>query len=194
MTFSLLSLLLAVGLCWVVGAYSRLQRLRSQVVQAFGALDVHGVRLLALLGEFQAAWVPPLGSTPLNPCAAESAALQAATVQMGACLAVARSQPLDAAAMAALSSALEVQQAAWRAWVQCAAVAWGEEASGLAPWLARWVDQQGQQALATRVFNFSVQHYNQAITQCPACLLAWGLGYRPAGPLPEPQEVLPHEA
>ena len=41
-------------LFWALGAYNRLTRLRSSVVQAFGAVDAHLVRLIALLGEFDA--------------------------------------------------------------------------------------------------------------------------------------------
>lgn len=186
MTFSLLSLFLALGVCWVVGAYSRLQRLRAQVVQAFGALDVHMVRLLALLGECQATWVPSQ-SAPAD----DGAALQAATVQFGTCLAVVRAQPLDAQAMAAMSAALAVLQATWQARSQLGDEA--GEASGAASWQARWADHHAQQALATREFNLAVQAYNQAIAQCPACVLAWGLAYRPAGTLPEGQKVLSDE-
>lgn len=191
-TFTLLSLLCAaVGLCWVVGAYGRLQRLRAQVVQAFGALDVHAVHSLALLGEWQASW-RPAAAVPDLP-AAESAALQAATVQMGACLAVARSQPLDAPAMAALSAALDVLQATWQAWLH-ALGAEEDQAASVPPWQARWSAHQAQQDLAIHVFNRAVQQYNLAIAQCPACLLAWGLAYRPAGLLPEASKLLSYDA
>lgn len=191
-TLTLLSLFLAVGLCWAVGAYGRLQRLRSQVVQAFGALDVHAVRLLALLGEFQAASASP-GVPWSDDRTAERAALQAATVQMGACLAVARAQPLDEQAMAALSSAMDVLQVTWHACVGVPELGEGDSA-GFAPWRARWAAHQAQQDLAIHVFNRAVQQYNLATVQCPACLLAWGLAYRAAGQLPPTQEMLPYEA
>lgn len=195
MTFSLLSLCLVVGVCWTVGAYSRLQRLRSQVVQAFGALDVHAVRLLALLGECQAAPGSAQAAAPSRPdgAPAPGAALQAAAVQFGACLAVARAQPLDAPAVAALSAAWAVLQTTWRAWSQ-PGEGHSPDGLGTVSWQARWADHQAQQAPALRVFNLAVQAYNQAIAQCPACLLAWGLAYRPAGTLPEPPEVLSHES
>ncbi|KAB2899823.1 MAG: LemA family protein, partial [Burkholderiaceae bacterium] len=41
----------ALLLFWTVGAYNRLVRLRSCVIQAFGGLDAHLVRLMAMLGE-----------------------------------------------------------------------------------------------------------------------------------------------
>ena len=46
---------LALVLFWAVGAYNRLVRLRSTAIQAFGALDAHLMRWVAMLGEFDAA-------------------------------------------------------------------------------------------------------------------------------------------
>ncbi|WP_440106581.1 LemA family protein [Acidovorax sp. BL-A-41-H1] len=110
---------------WALGAYNRLMRLRSAVVQAFGAFDAHMQRLLALLGEVAAArpvdgavsrTVDP-ASTVIPAVRADDrmAALEGATVQFSASLAVARARPLHADALAALAAARSVLDACWAA-------------------------------------------------------------------------------
>ena len=66
----------AVFLFWALGAYNRLMRLRSAVVQSFGSFDAHMVRLVALLGEFGAAQTVQRGSLLADGGAQELAALQ----------------------------------------------------------------------------------------------------------------------
>lgn len=107
---------------WALGAYNRLMRLRTAVVQAFGGLDAHMLRLLALLGEVAAARASDrsLDRTRDVPTAAASAgdrmaALEGAAVQFSASLAVARARPLHADALAALVSARSVLEACWAA-------------------------------------------------------------------------------
>ncbi|MDD2545265.1 MAG: LemA family protein [Burkholderiaceae bacterium] len=171
----------ATVLFWVVGAYNRIVRLRSAVVQAFGRLDAHLVCLMALLGEFEAVWgrVTDTGQT-------ERTALQAATVQMGASVAVARARPLDAEASAALSAVMEVLASTWSAMVQASETE--GHAMALVPWTARWEDHRVQNALAARLFNDAAQQYNAAIAQFPAQLLAWVFGFKAAGVLSGVQE------
>lgn len=108
---------------WALGAYNRLMRLRSAVVQAFGAFDAHMQRLLALLGEVAAArpidgavnrTVDPVSTgTPAVRADDRMAALEGATVQFSASLAVARARPLHADALAALAAARSVLNACW---------------------------------------------------------------------------------
>lgn len=106
---------------WALGAYNRLMRLRSAVVQAFGAFDAHMQRLLALLAEVAAA--RPIDdpvdftstATPAVRADNRMATLDGATVQFSASLAVARARPLQADALAALAAARSVLDACWAA-------------------------------------------------------------------------------
>ncbi len=169
-------------LFWALGAYNRLTRLRSTVVQAFGAVDAHLVRLMALLGEFDAVQGRnhsshhPEQSVLLEP--AKMAALRGAATQMGASLAVARSQPLQRDTLAALTAARSVLDATWRTVVT--------EADGpgvqemLAPWCQRWEEHRVQIDLAVQVINNAAQQHDAAIHQFPARVLAWIFGFKAA--------------
>lgn len=178
-------------LFWALGAYNRLTRLRSTVVQAFGAVDAHLVRLIALLGEFDAVQgnhqpagtpVAPDGAAPpavlpvVDP--AKVAALRGATTQMGASLAVARAQPLQPETLAALTAARNVLEATWRAMVT--------EADGpgmqemLVPWSIRWEEHRTQIDLAVQVINNAAAQHDAAIHQFPARVLAWVFGFKAA--------------
>ncbi len=172
-------------LFWALGAYNRLTRLRSTVVQAFGAVDAHLVRLMALLGEFDAVQ----GShhdrhndnqlahgAPLEP--AKMAALRGAATQMGASLAVARSQPLQRDALAALTAARSVLDATWRSVVTEADGPGAQEM--LAPWCQRWEEHRVQIDLAVQVMNNAAQQHDAAIHQFPARVLAWVFGFKAA--------------
>src|SRR5690606_16630272 len=97
----ILVLALALLLFWAVGAYGRLARLRAAVHRAFGALDAHQLRLLALLSELEAA--SGSGATHARAQAAR-AVLVAAGAGLAEALAVARARPLDAAALDALAA------------------------------------------------------------------------------------------
>ena len=154
----------AVALFWALGAYNRLMRLRSAVVQSFGGFDAHMLRLLALLGEFNA-------TAPAHP---ETAALQGAATQLGASLAVARARPLQPDAVAALAAARGVLQLSWAG----AARPLPDDAP--TPWQARWDEYALQNEQAVCVFNDAVAQYNAAIAQFPANLLAWTFGFKAA--------------
>ncbi|MCE1192062.1 MAG: LemA family protein [Acidovorax sp.] len=106
---------------WALGAYNRLMRLRSAVVQAFGSFDAHMVRWLALLGEFAAAQEVRVPSSPAASVP-EMAALQGAATQLTASLAMARARPLQPEAVAALIAARDVLVACWHKGVQALAV------------------------------------------------------------------------
>ena len=186
-------ILVAILLFWALGAYNRLTRLRSSVVQAFGAVDAHLVRLMALLGEFDAvqgrsvasaapdaeadASGPPAPQGPaLDP--AKVAALRGATTQMGASLAVARSQPLQRDALAALTAARSVLDATWRTVVTDAD---GPDAKAmLAPWSIRWEEHHTQIDQAVQVINHAAEQHDAAIHQFPARVLAWVFGFKAA--------------
>lgn len=172
-------IVVSIAIFWALGAYNRLMRLRSAVVQAFGSFDAHMVRQVALLGEFGAA------HAARSP-APEIAALQGATTQLSASLAVARARPLRADAVAALTAAREVLGASWQKAVlalaleHAAALGEPQEFVAASPWQIRWDEHVQQNDQAIRVFNDAVAHYNNAIAQFPANLLAWVFGFRAA--------------
>lgn len=184
----------AVLLFWALGAYNRLMRLRSAVVQSFGSFDAHMVRLVALLGEFDAAAVVQHGRPLAGAGAQEVAALKGATTQLSASLAVARARPLQPDAVAALAAARDVLQATWLSVVgdvhvatvspdvhDSTAEAVQEPAvTALSIWQIRWDEHQQQNVQAIQVFNGAVHHYNAAIAQFPASLLARVFGFRAA--------------
>lgn len=182
----------AVAIFWALGAYNRLMRLRSAVVQAFGGFDAHMVRLLALLGEFGAAHAAAPSVPHDKP--PEMAALEGAANQLSASLAMARAHPLQPGAVAALVAAREVLHAAWQKAVNTlqegdapveAEVAAAPQATDVLPsprslWQSRWDQHVQQNDQAIRVFNDAVLHYNAAIAQLPAKLLAWVFGFKAA--------------
>lgn len=173
---------LAVLLFWAVGAYNRLIRLRSAALQAFGGLDAHLMRMMAMLGEYEATQVPEAAPSDAR------AALWAATTQFGASLAVSRARPLDADAAAALTAAQQVLDTTWAAVVReseerHAAQGGNDDQPALSAWSIRRDEHLAQNAAAQAQFNDAVAQYNGAITQFPARLLAWLFGFKKARPL-----------
>lgn len=184
----------AILLFWALGAYNRLMRLRSAVAQSFGGFDAHMVRLVALLGEFDAAQEVQRGLAPTDAGGQEIAALQGATIQLSASLAVARARPLDVDAVAALVAARDVLQASWRSAMgklqPSVSTPDGAQTAQEPPelavtallsiWQVRWDEHTVQNEQAIRVFNEAVRYYNAAIVQFPANLLAWVFGFKAA--------------
>ncbi|UCU99617.1 LemA family protein [Acidovorax radicis] len=186
---------IAIFLFWALGAYNRLMRLRSAVVQSFGNFDAHMVRLVALLGEFGATQATRRGSLvadDANHEDAEAAALQGAANQLSASLAVARARPLHPGAMAALSAARDVLQATWHSAArkmeeppmatdvplpQTSSVVGADQAS---VWQVRWDEYALQNEQATQLFNDAVRQYNEGVAQFPANLLAKVFGFKAA--------------
>lgn len=108
------ALLAAVWLFWVVGAYSRLMRLRAAVVRAFGVLDANFLHWAAFWGAFQsdaalADWRSQGGQAHRQA----QASLDAANAQFAACLAMARARPLERGSVAALAAGKQVLDGAW---------------------------------------------------------------------------------
>jgi len=181
----------AVFLFWALGAYNRLMRLRSAVVQSFGSFDAHMVRLVALLGEFGAAQAVQRGLLLSDSGEHEVAALRGATTQLSASLAVARARPLHADAVAALAAARDVLQATWQGVLRkmqdnpdmpegVSGVTQESPFKVLSIWQVRWEEHSVQNEQAVRVFNDAVVQYNAAIAQFPASLLAWVFGFKAA--------------
>lgn len=161
------ALILLVLLFWAVGAYNRLVRLRGAVVQTFAALDT---LLLQHSG-----W---LAGNPGMPDTDGESVLEAANTQFGASLAVARASPLDAAAVQALAAG---QQVLFDAWHSASAQQPDEDVR--AELRLQHEALRAQMALAGQQFNGAVAHYNQAVAQFPALLLAWLFGFKKASPL-----------
>ncbi|MBF5007593.1 LemA family protein [Diaphorobacter caeni] len=179
---------LAVLVFWAVGAYNRLVRLRSAAIQAFGALDAELLRRTALLGEYDAVVAGP--RVPQDAQMHE--ALRASGTQYAASLAVMRSRPLDEQAGSALVAAGKVLDAAWQALVQASqaqsseagdgggAAGTGSATTSLHSLIERSAHQRTQIDLATAQFNAAVDHYNKAVAQFPASMLAGVFGFKRA--------------
>jgi len=161
----------AITVFWAVGAYHRIMRLRSAALQAFGGLDMHWVRLLAMLGECDAAQV-----TAGRVIVSGRPEWLAAMNRFAACLAAARARPLQSEVAMELLAARQALEGAWAALLAGPDVApeiW-------APWAQRWEQQHQQNAQATAQFNAAVAQYNDAIAQFPASVLARFFGFKAA--------------
>lgn len=169
----LIWIVVAIVIFWAVGAYNRLVRLRSSAIQAFGSLDAHLLRWLAMLGEFEAAQATAgtSGGEVRN-------SLRGAVTQLSASLAVARARPLQGDAVAALSAACAALDAVWQN-LQPPADA-DEAVRRMSPWRARWDELRSHNEQAAQLFNDAVLQYNAGIGQFPALLLAWIFGFTTA--------------
>lgn len=166
-------LLVAVLLFWSLGAYNRLVRLRAQVIAGFAGVDQRMVQALGLLGEAVAA--PDSVSV-----SGGRSGLQAATVQFEVALRVARKQPLDANAVAALQTAYATVHVVWeRAQGESA----GVDATAAAVMQRAWEDNTQVVREAEAAYGAAVHAYNGAIGQFPASILAYFFGFAPAAPL-----------
>ncbi|MGV3571944.1 MAG: LemA family protein [Ramlibacter sp.] len=167
----------AVTVFWMVGAYNRLVRLRSDANSAFAALDTELGRQVALVH----ACIPEDEAQPVTQFDGGSAfwaGLQGAAAQLAASLASARARPLDPERIAALGAAQEVLGMAWERAERddahdLAGARLPENVSGERAQLVRMTQ------VATENFNDAVGRYNAAIVQFPAILLAWLFGFQP---------------
>jgi LemA protein len=100
---------------WALGAYNRLMRLRSAVIQTFGGFDAHTQRLLALLAELTAAQAAGRATAAMPQAQADGpmTALEGAAAHFSATLAAARARPLHPDAIAALAAAQNNLHACW---------------------------------------------------------------------------------
>ncbi len=88
----LFGVLMAMALCWAVGAHNRLVRLRAEVVRQWGSVDAVWLRLLVRLQGGIAAR-QSLNTSPLDD-GSDFQALQSACDELVEALLQARSQPL----------------------------------------------------------------------------------------------------
>jgi len=173
-------------LFWGVGAYNRLVRLRGEANAAFGELEEQLQRQVALVDTV-------LGDEPESIFEGAQPSfwggLQGAAGQLRASLAAARQRPLDRERMAALGAAQSVLATAWDR-------AERDDAHDLAgPRLPDTLTGQraqltGHCVAAAERFSRAVGHYNEAIAQFPALLLAWLFGFKPGlrlQPMPTPK-------
>ena len=184
-------LMAALLLFWCVGAYGRLQRLRTAALRAWAQLDAALARQLEFV-QTRLAAVPTAHGDKLGPAADQLAVLLAAT----------RARPLSAMNMAALSTALRILLALWQrtypeevvhfdsdgllsrpAPLVAASVAAAQPTASSGPAPFTWPEPSAAAELARSQFNSCVAAYNHAVGQFPALLLAWLLRMRPAAPL-----------
>lgn len=193
-------IVIAVLLFWFVGAYNRLVRLRATVLQAYGALDAALARQLDFVQASITA-EPPAEAAPTGESLSSIAPLQAATTQLATLLGATRARPLDAGVMAALATALQVWIGAWRRQhpddvtvfdadgtlsrpaqlLPGSLIGAGGAAGAVEP--IAWPEPSAAAEIARNQFNQAVGHYNAAIAQFPALLVAWAVRLRPAAPL-----------
>lgn len=190
-------IVIAVVLFWFVGAYNRLVRLRATVLQAYATLDAAlGKQLDFVQASITAA--PSAEAQANEQLLSSIAPLQAATTQMATLLGATRLHPLDAGGMAALATALQVWIGAWQRQHPDAVTVFDADGTlsrpaQLQPGTAAaapsaiepiaWPEPSAAAEIARSQFNLAVGHYNTAITQFPALLVAWAVRLRPAAPL-----------
>ena len=188
-------IVVAVLLFWFVGAYNRLVRLRAAVLQAYATLDAALSRQLDFVQASITAGPPPDAST--QDLLSSVAPLQAATTQLATLLGATRLHPLDAGGMAALGTALQVLISAWQRQHPDAVTVFDADGTLSRPVPAQpgtvaapnavepiaWPEPSAAAEIARSQFNLAVGHYNDAIGQFPALLVAWAVRLRPAAPL-----------
>ena len=191
----------AVLLFWFVGAYNRLVRLRAAVLQAYATLDAALRKQLDFVQSSITATAQK--DAPPDSLSSSVAPLQAATTQLASVLGATRLRPLDPGAMAALATALQVLINAWQRQYPDAVTVFDADGtlSRPAPLLSSvagagadaalpgafepmaWPEPSASAEIARSQFNVAVSHYNAAIVQFPALLVAWLVRLRPAAPL-----------
>ena len=172
----------AVLLFWAVGAYNRLVRLRAAALMAFAAVEVplrEQVELVQLC-------LPPSANPAgvqegvlLDDMSSLWSGLGAAANQFAASLAAARARPLDPDTVAALNAAIGVMQMAWQRMQQddahdLAGAALPEDLQ------LQWQQLDTRREASAAQFNEAINHYNGAIAQFPAVLLASLFHFKPA--------------
>lgn len=183
-TSIVLWLVVAVVVCWLLGAYNRLVRLRAQVISVFAAVDHRMTQSLVLMGE---AVAQSQSQLPAEPDAtsgaagsANRAALQAAAIQFEVALRVAGKHPLDANGVAALQTAYATAHAVWERYLGDAA----DNASVAQASVRRtWEDNTQAVRDAEAGYNVAMLAYNAAIAQFPASILAYLFGFTPGARL-----------
>lgn len=184
----------ALLLFWFVGAYNRLVRLRTVARQSYVMLDA------ALIRQMEFVRASLVAADAMLPAGAQSdahASLLAAAAQLDTLLSSTRLRPLDPDRMAALGTALTAMLAVWQRLHPGSTISFDADGAlsrpapldgGDEPRFERgmpiaWPEPSAAAEIARGHFNVAVRHYNAAIAQFPAVLVAWIMRLRPAAPL-----------
>ena len=157
---------------WATGAYNRLVRLRSQGLLAFGLLEGLFRQYIGLV----TIHLPIEAGLPAS-VQDPTSGLAPACEHFKAALKKARNQPLDGLLIEALKQAYAALVSAQR---HFDAHAWEAGQSAVERWRMQCDQAQTQIELATADFNRQIEAYNEAISEFPAILLVWLIGFRPA--------------
>ena len=163
---------LALLVFWAMGAYNRLVRLRSQGLLAFGLLEGLFRQYIGLVTVNLPVEVAASANTRVH-----SSDLAQASEKFSTTLKKARNQPLDGALIEALKQTYE---ALLLTQCQLDAHAWDAGQGGIERWRIQCEQLQTQIELAKADFNRQVDAYNEAISEFPAILLVWLIGFKPA--------------
>lgn len=163
---------LALLVFWAMGAYNRLVRLRSQGLLAFGLLEGLFRQHIGLVTVNLPVEVAASANTEV-----QSADLAQASEKFSTALKKARNQPLDGALIEALKQTYEALLLSQR---HLDAHAWDAGQGGIERWRIQCEQLQTQIELAKADFNRQVDAYNEAISEFPAILLVWLIGFKPA--------------
>jgi LemA protein len=159
--------LLAVVMCWSVGAHNRLVQLRTAMRASFAPLAAHLQERQALIYSLAQVALERHGCNADRVQTAQAASLQAA-----AALGLASPHPGSPGVMTSLALAEHVLDDAWARLVTkiSSPEPWGPEPQPLTTITANL-------AFTRQLFNTAVSRYNQAVQQFPTCLLSrlWGL-------------------
>ncbi|MEO7009074.1 MAG: LemA family protein [Caldimonas sp.] len=163
----------AVLLFWIVGAYNRLVGLRSAIVERFAPVDRQLIERHGLLGQ----QIDAIGAV-LSQASERLDALRAATLQAETARLHARAHPGAPGAIKSLRVADAILAEA-RARLPVQAVG-GVDFSELG---ARLAASDNALIYAQVQFNAAVQDYNTAVRQVPTRLIAGLFGFATAGTL-----------
>jgi LemA protein len=167
---------------WVLGAYNRLVRLRSQVVRSLQALMLQwrsqAVMLNQRLEQFAQGTESESQWAMLGEDALRWRPLALSARQFLTCLAVLEAHPQHIAALddiSAVRAAREIFESHWRRLVMMQ-----DDLAGtpIPPDLhIMWAQHESVAQEKCRDYNSAVHNYHEAIRQFPAIILAWLFGF-----------------
>jgi LemA protein len=166
----ILGLLLALGLCWAVGAHNRLVRLRAEVVRQWSSVDAVWLRLLVRM---QGGIAARQSQAPQD-AADGLQALQSASEELLEALSLARLQPLDMQGQKEVALQHQKVLAEIRRLLQT-------DNEAVKPDLEIALNRMRQTLPAAIIpYHVAVAAYNEALAMQPAAWLAQNLQFKPA--------------
>lgn len=163
-------LLLALALCWAVGAHNRLMRLRADVLRQWSSVDAVWLRLLVRLQGGIAA----RQTLPPETAAADLLALQTGCDELLEALSQVRLQPLDGESQKLLLMQHQKLLAEIRSQLQA-------DNAAVKPDLDIALNRMRQTLPAALIpYHVAVAAYNEALAMRPASWLARQLNLQPA--------------